>query len=175
MSRKSKRYVNIIRPFLIGNMGLIVLAVVFWLYPVMANWVNARQIIDHQRQVYAIYRMHALQQHDDLQLESPPGRILYYQYLAAAMADVYSLARYYGLGVVHFDSAEWVDHDNFLDGSHIVERRVSAVFSGTSHHVAEFVYGLADSAAFIRTMYIEFLGYEMATLRVEFSLFGRGE
>ena len=175
MNRENKRRVNIIRPFLIGNLGLIVLAGFFWLYPAAASWNSARQITNHQRQIYTIYTMQAQQQEEHSVTEPSSGRILYYGQLAAAMADIYNLALYHGLEAINFDSVEWFDHVDYIYEGRFIERRVSATFFGTTCQAAAFVYGLADSAAFIRTMRMDFLEDEMATLRVEFSLFGRGE
>ena len=170
-----KRQLNLIRPFLIGNVGLIVLAAIFWLYPVAASWADNRQLISRQRHVYAAYTRQAAQYPGILEAAaaSHTGRILYYENLAAAMADIYSLAGYHGLEATQFDSTEWLDYGAGLDIGRFFERQVSAIFTGLPGQMSPFIYGLADSAAFIRNVRIDFLKDGRANLRVEFSLLAR--
>jgi len=165
--------VNKTRLFLLGNLGLFVIVAVFWLAPVFTSWLDARDFIRLQERTHDNYTRQALAYNDlDIALlENPNRRVLPYEYLTAAMADIRSLALYYGLDVTHFDAAEPVGRDADIESGHFVELRVTAAFSGARG--AEFIDGLAETPAFIRVLGMEFLDEETKALRVEFSLFGR--
>jgi len=161
---------NIIRLFLLGNVSLILLAVVFWLYPMVASWTNARQLLSHQRQIYDVYTRFVVQ--DDFHIASSDSRILSYEYLTSTMDEIYSLAKEYGLQATIFDSALWTDHVAQL-GESFIGRNVSAVFIGDLYQATGFINKMADGPAFIRSLHMEFLEDGMTLLRVEFSLFAR--
>jgi len=171
--KKDARMVNIIRPFVIANMGLFVIAAVIWLRPTVVSWNSARNIIARQRQVYAAYQAQA-GQYPALQAVYPAHAVLQYAYLAAAMAQVQNLVRYYGLETTLFTASEPVSH-GVIDGRSFVEIRVTASFTGQEEKMVEFTYGLAETPAYIRKLQIENFGRGSVDLHVEFSLFGRGE
>ena len=172
-SKKEARPANIIRPFILVNIGIFVIAAIIWLYPSVMSWNNARDIISRQRQVYAAYLAQA-GQYPGLQAVNPTYRILQYEYLASALADVQSLARHHGLAATHFSTSEPANH-GMVDGRSFVEIQAIAEFTGQEHRVVEFTYGLAESTAFIRSLHMENVDGRLVELRVEFSLFGRGE
>jgi len=153
--------------------GLVAIVAVFLLYPAAASLVGARQLVNHQRQVYDIYAMQAMQHPEAYGALSTHVRILNYEYFAAAMDDVHSLAQYYGLEITRFDATQWTDYYSDMDGGGFIERRVSAAFTGSPDQGAGFIYGLTNSAAFIRNLRMDFLENGIAALQVEFSLFGR--
>jgi len=171
--KKDVRPISIIRLFIIANMGLFAIFAIIWLRPTVASWNNAREIMNRQRQTYAAYLVQA-GQYPALYEIQPIHRILPYAYLAAAMDEVQNIARRYGLETNQFRASEPVNFDSG-NGERFVEIRVIAYFTGPDNKKAEFTYGLAESAAFIRNLRVDILEYGMVDLRVEFSLFGRGE
>jgi len=152
-------------------LGLFIIVGFIWGYPALSSWVNARELLQNQERVHASYTRHVQEYEANLEiLSSPPApRVLPYDDLTAAMADVQNLAQNYGLTVTRFDAAEPVGRYMSIDGDYIVELMVTAVFMGERGD--EFIYGLADSVAFIRALHMDF--EEDASLRVELSLFGR--
>jgi len=167
----AKAGVNIIRPFILANMGLFVIVAVIWLHPAITSWLSAREIIARQRQIYAAYQAQAHEYHE-LQTVGP-YQILPYAYLAIVMDQVQSLAGRYGLESTQFASSEPVSYP--INGERFVEIRAIATFTGQEHEATQFTYSLADTAVFIRNLNMEFLDDTVVNLRVEFSLFGRGE
>ena len=186
--KDSKRELNLLRPFLLGNLGLFALAAVFVLYPAVASRGDARQLAARQQQIYDAYALRIALWQDVCDVCAPgvavrddgqdlvcimncpladPARTLYYEDITAAMEDVYTMAQSHSFHVTRFDAAQWADMDGF------VERRVSAAFTGPVGRVDGLVYGLSDSAIFVRTLHMEFLEGGEVTVQVEFSLFAR--
>ena len=158
--------------FILVNLGLFVIAVL-WLHPTVTSWLRARELAQHQRQVYGAYSLQAR----EYSLSYPPEpvrNVLPYEHLAVALEDVQSLARHYGLDTMTFTAASPVGYDG-SGGERFVEMRVQASFFGQYCQAGDFTYSLAGSAAFVRDMRMEFIDDEMVNLRVEFSLFGREE
>ena len=171
--KQGVRPVNIIRPFVFANLGLFVVVAIIWLYPTIASWNNAREIIARQRQVYAAYREQA-GQYQVLQTIYPTHHILQYEEFAAAMAEVQDLARRHGLETTLFTASAPTSHAAG-GGGIFVEIRVTMELTGYESKAVEFTYGLHESAAFIRNLHMEIVGDGAVELRIEFSLFGRGE
>jgi len=160
---------NIIRPFILVNMGLFIIVIIIWLQPAAASWRDARGIINRQQQVYATYQMQL--QDYPMQAAQPAARVLPYEYFAITMAEIQSLARDYSLETTQFISSEPANHDS----RSFIEIRVIATFAGQANKTEYFVSSIANTAAFIRNTRMEFLDDEMVNLRIEFSLFGWGE
>jgi len=167
------RRVNIIRPFLLGNLGLFIIVGFIWFNPIFSSWSNAQVIINSQQQLYNSYTQQIMEyeEHRSLLAAHPEPRILPYDYLTAAMADVQNLAQNYGLRVTTFDSAEPIERYAGANDDSMVELRLTAAFIG--ERSGEFVYGLANSPAFIRLLRIDMPEYGEPNLRVELSFFGR--
>jgi len=167
------RRINLIRPFLLGNLGLFVIVAFIWGYPAFSSWANAREIIRNQEHIHASYTRQVQEFEANLETLAAPSarRILSYDYLTAAMADVQNLAQYYGLMVTRFDAAEPVERYSGIGDDYFVELRITATFVG--ERGSEFIYGLANSVAFIRSLRMDFEVAGETSLRIEFSLFGR--
>ncbi|MCL2378497.1 MAG: hypothetical protein FWC77_05145 [Defluviitaleaceae bacterium] len=163
--------VNIIRPFILANIGLFVIVSVIWLYPSLSSGLDAREALNRGRQTYAAYRAQVYE-YPVLHISYPSHRVLPYEYLATTMYEVQNMARNYGLESTLFTSSEPVGYDA-IEGEHFVEIRVIAAFTGPEYGAVIFTNNLADSAVFIRNLQMDFLDDGFATLRVEFSLFGR--
>ena len=170
--KSGMRPVNIIRPFVLANVGLFVIVTVLLLRPAALSWSNARDFIGRQRHVYAAYAAQARDYHA-LQIAYLTPSVLPYTYLAAALNDVQNLARFYGLETIEFRASEPVGYDA-VSGERFVEIRVIASFTGLEYKATQFIYCLAESAAFIRNLRMDILDDEV-NLRIEFSLFGGGE
>ena len=163
--------INIKKAFILGNMGLFVIAALL-LRPTAASWLRARELASHQRHVYAAYSLQA-REYPQLLLAEPTN-VLPYEYLAASLEDVQNLARHHGLETAAFTASGPVGYDA-VGGERFVEIRVQASFFGQYYQIRDFTYGLAGSAASVRSMGMDFLDDGMVNLRVEFSLFGREE
>jgi len=154
-------------------LGLFVIISFVWGYPALSSWANAREHLRHQGHIRASYAQQIQEHEASIEILSAPpaSRILPYDDLTAAMADVQNLAQYYGLIVTRFDAAQPTGIYGSIDGDedYIVELRITAAFVGERGD--EFIYGLANSASFIRILNMNF--EEDASIRVEFSLFGR--
>ena len=161
--------VNKVRLFLIWNLGLFVIAAVFWVQPVMSSWGNYRDVIRRQQNLYDFYTRQVADYDEGIEslIAYMPRRVLNYGQLAAAMASVRELALNYGMDVTHFDAAEPFSHE--AEEGRFVELRLEAAFAG--ERSAEFVQSLTDSAAFIRRLRFEL--EDATVLWVELSFFGR--
>ncbi|MCL2361909.1 MAG: hypothetical protein FWC73_08875 [Defluviitaleaceae bacterium] len=142
------------------------------LYPAGAAWLNSRGNIRRQQEIYNSY-VALVREYHEREADFEPRRLLPYDGLAVAMASVQNLAITYGLEIQRFDATQPVERDMAADGSVFVEMQISAVFSGERSD--EFIYGLASSEAFVRTLRIDFSDDGDDNLRVEFSVFGRRE
>jgi len=115
-----------------------------------------------------------VREYPDLQLVPSAHHILSYAYLTATLDEVQSLAWRYGLETAEFRVSEPVGYNGSDEGG-FVELIVIAQFNGQSYKISAFTYELANTAVFVRNMRVDMLGDELVNLRVEFSLFGRGE
>jgi len=171
-NRLKNQSVNILRLFFIGNLGLFLIVGIFLLYPVGSSWMNNRTIIQRQQLIYENYtRLYDL--YERLIDEPNHPRMLPYDELAIAMANVQALAYFYDLYVVRFDAARPVILNDAAEGNIFVEMKIIAIFSG--ERCVEFINDLANSDTFIRVLGIDFDEEGDDNLRVEFSLFGRRE
>ena len=174
---KSKWFVtqptNIIRPFILANIGLFVMVSVIWLYPAVSSWFSARGVINREARIYAAYHAQA-EEYTGLEVVDANRNILPYAYLAAAMDNLQSMARLHDLETTTFTASQPVSY-YAATGERFVEIRAMAVFTGQEKNAEAFIYNLPSSAIFIRNLHIEFFDEEVATLRLEFSLFGREE
>jgi len=171
--KRDVRPANIIMPFILANMGLFAMVIILWLYPAATSWLNIRDIVNRQRQVYAVYLAQA-GQYSALYTVHTAEHVLPYAYLAITLDEIQSLARYYGLDTSEFRSSEPVVYDAGEIGN-FVEIRVIASFIGQYSKIEKFTYGLADSTVFVRNLRMDYLDNGTVDFRVEFSLFGRGE
>jgi len=165
--------VNKVRLFLIGNLGLFVIAGVIWVQPALSSLANYRDIIQRQQHMYDSYARQIMTYGEDIEwlIEHRPRRVMDYGQLAAAMAYVRGLALYYDLDVTLFNVAQPLSHDSGAGADQFVELRLSAMFEG--ERSAEFVHGLGNNEAFIRRMRLETPDDGTKVLSVEFSFFGR--
>jgi len=164
---------TITRTFVLANLGLIAIAAIIWLHPLAASWNNARDVLARQRQTYAAYQLQA-GQYPGLHTAQAAHHVMPYAGLAAAMSEVRAQATGLGLETDLFTATEPVA-SGAGTGEHFVEVRVIASFSGLGAEVDEFVHGLAGGPAFIRNLHMDIIDDTTVSLRVEFSLFGRGE
>jgi len=154
-------------------MGLFVVIAVLWMHPVVSSWRSARDVIDRQRQLYDAYRAQATQ-YRDLQITHHHHHILPYEYLAAALDEVQSLARHHGLITTQFTSSEPASHGVAIY-ENFVEIRAITSFTGPKINAIEFIGYMAEMAVFIHNTRMDILDDGTVTLRAEFSLFGREE
>ncbi|MCL2527437.1 MAG: hypothetical protein FWE42_03380 [Defluviitaleaceae bacterium] len=165
--------INKVRLFLIGNLGLFVIAGVIWVQPALSSLANYRDVIQRQQHMYDYYTRQVTAYGEDIEglIEHRPRRVMDYGQLAAAMAYVRGLALYYDLDITLFNAAQPLSHDGGTDADQFVELRLSAMFEG--ERSAEFVRGLGDNEAFIRRLRLEIPDDGAQVLSVEFSFFGR--
>ena len=161
-----------IKLFILANIGLLVIAAVFYLYPTGASWLYARGSVTRMERVYAAYSFQAAQYYG-LDTLHPVHQILPYAGLTAALDGVQDMAAAYGLTTRQFTAAGPVSYTTL--GGSFVEVRVQALFMGFIDNIEEFTYGLAESAAQVRSLRMNFLGDGAVELHLEFSLFGREE
>jgi len=168
------RQVNKWRLFLVGNMGLFVIVSVIWLWPGITSWRSSMDIVNFQQRIYDNYARQAAQaQEFDFVYDENimfTHHVLPYEYLALAMADVHSLAQKYNMDITYFDASQPVGHDIDIEGARLVELRVSASLAGKG--TTDFLYGLAESPAFVRRVRIDFYEGQPSLLRLEMSFFG---
>ena len=164
---------KISRPFLIGNLGLFIIAFILLIYPNGISWLNARNRLMAQRQVYATYTRRVQEYHDTPQTTESVQNILPYEMITAMLGEVLSIASRYNLHKTHFDASDPVGTD--MHGTGFVEVSVSFTLSGAPHDGAGFVAELANSSAFVHSIRMDFVSIETAILRGEFSLFAFDE
>jgi len=164
--------VSKVRLFLVGNLGLFVIVWFLWMQPIVSSWNNAREMVGRQQRQYDYYKQKVLTNEDylSLLLSDVHRRVMPYEYLASAMAEVRTLAQYYGLAIRNFDAAEPVGHDADVESGRFVELRVDAAFEGDD--IAGFIQGLIETAALVRRIRLDLSEEGSHILRIEFSLFG---
>lgn len=165
--------INIVRLFLLGNAAIVIFAALVWVQPIMASW---RQASNGAASAVDMYNRYAQQiQHAQAEAlnvpnQGQPYRVLPNAYLATAMADVRSLALGYQLEISRLDSDEPVVSDADVGGHLVMEMRAVAVLTGTQ--IYDFLVGLEQTAAHVRSLRMELADSGAITMHLELSFFG---
>lgn len=160
--------------FALLNVALIALAVVFWIVPAVGSLRSGREGVRLLESEYMAQRV-LLEKHEDnlreIEETTRVRRILTYEEMLPALAEISTLGKAYGLNKLEFTAFE-IDA-NMVDVagiSRILEMRVRAEYEGELGNTLDFLRNFAATYGNVRSFSV--IIKENVRLNLEFSLFG---